>query len=86
MTTAIGVVITEHIVTGRLEDQHLTSELLRYPTSTEELDTLAAMPASDLVEILAGQIATVAGDATAPPVDAIGVAVPGIIRHGVVEG
>ncbi len=85
MTTAIGVVITEHIVTGRLEDQHLTSELLRYPTSTEELDTLAAMPASDLVEILAGQIATVAGDATAPPVDAIGVAVPGIIRHGVVE-
>jgi predicted NBD/HSP70 family sugar kinase len=58
---------------------------LRYPTSTDELDTFAAMPASDLVEILAGQIATVAGDATAPPVDAIGVAVPGIIRRGVVE-
>ena len=31
MTTAIGVVITEHIVSGRLEDQQLAGKLLRYP-------------------------------------------------------
>ncbi len=31
MTTAIGVVMTGHIVTGRLEDQQLTGKLLRYP-------------------------------------------------------
>ena len=31
MTTAIGVVITEHIVAGRLEDQRLAGKLLRYP-------------------------------------------------------
>jgi hypothetical protein len=31
MTTAIGVVMTEHIVTGRLEDQKLAGQVLRYP-------------------------------------------------------
>jgi len=84
MTTAIGVVITEHIVTGRLEDQRLASELLRYPNGVDELDALTAIPASELVEIMAKHIATLAGIATSP-IDAIGVAVPGIIRHGVVE-
>jgi predicted NBD/HSP70 family sugar kinase len=84
MTTAIGVVITEHIVTGRLEDQRLAGELLRYPNGVDELDALTAIPASELVEIMASHIATLAGSATGP-IDAIGVAVPGIIRQGVVE-
>jgi predicted NBD/HSP70 family sugar kinase len=84
MTTAIGVVITEHIVAGRLEDQRLTGQTLRYPQDSTELDALIAIPGSELVEILAMQIESLAG-AGQPPVDAIGVAVPGIIRHGVVE-
>ncbi len=82
MTTAIGVVMTEHIVAGRLEDQKLTGNLLRFPADSDELDALIAIPGGDLVEMLAQQIATL--HATGP-VDAIGVAVPGIIRHGVVE-
>jgi predicted NBD/HSP70 family sugar kinase len=82
MTTAIGVVMTEHIVAGRLEDQRLTGSLLRYPSDSDELDALIAVPASELVEVLAGEIATLAAEGS---VDAVGVAVPGIIRHGVVE-
>ena len=84
MTTAIGVVITEHIVAGRLEDQRLSGSTIRYPTDVEEHDALAALPGGELVELLASEIATLAKRETAP-VDAIGVAVPGIIRHGVVE-
>ncbi len=84
MTTAIGVVMTEHIVAGRLEDQRLTGSLLRYPGDDAELDVLTAIPASELVEILAEQIATLAGSSQ-QPLDAIGVAVPGVVRHGVVE-
>jgi len=84
MTTAIGVVITEHIVAGRLQDQRLAGKPLRYPESADELDALSAIPASELVELLATQIATLAAS-EAVPVDAIGVAVPGIIRNGVVE-
>ena len=84
MTTAIGIVITDHIVAGRLEDHRLTAKPLRYPTDPDEIDALAALPPSELVEMLAGQIAFLA-KADPRPLDAIGVAVPGIIRHGVVE-
>lgn len=81
MTTAIGVVITDHLVAGRLEDQRLSGKPLRYPEDAAELDALVAIPGGDLVDLLAAQIATLAE----APVDAIGVAVPGIIRHGIVE-
>lgn len=84
MTTAIGVVITDHIGAGRLQDQRLTGRLLRYPEDADELDSLSAIPSSELVELLATLIATLAAIDTVQ-VDAIGVAVPGIIRHGVVE-
>jgi glucokinase len=84
MTTAIGVVMTEHIVAGRLEDQRLTGSLLRYPGENAELDALTAVPGGELVEILAEQIATLAGSSQ-QPLDAIGVAVPGVVRHGIVE-
>jgi len=84
MTTAIGVVITEHIVAGRLDDQRLSGNLLRYPSDTDELDALTAIPGSELVELLATQIETLA-KSEAVPVDAIGVAVPDIVRQGVVE-
>ena len=84
MTTAIGVVLTEHIVAGRLEDNRLTGKPLRHPEDSDTLDALSAIPASELVELLATQIATLAGDGKGP-VDAIGVAVPGIVRGGVVE-
>ena len=84
MTTAIGVVLTEHIVAGRLEDQRLSGTPLCYPQDSTELDALIAIPGGDLVELLASQIATLASSETAP-VDAIGVAVPGIVRYGIVE-
>jgi len=84
MTTAIGVVMTEHIVAGRLEDQRLTGSLLRYPGDNAELDALTAIPGRELLEILAEQIAALAGSSQ-QPLDAIGVAVPGVVRHGIVE-
>ena len=82
MTTAIGVVMTEHIVAGRLEDLRLKGALLRYPAESDELDALIALPASELVELLAVQISTLAAQGT---VDAVGVAVPGIVRYGIIE-
>jgi glucokinase len=84
MTTAIGVVITEHIVAGRLEDQRLTGSLLRYPVDSDELDALIALPGGELVELLATQIATLAANGQGS-VEAVGIAVPGIVRHNVVE-
>ncbi|HUN84562.1 MAG TPA: ROK family protein [Terracidiphilus sp.] len=84
MTTAIGVVMTEHIVAGRLQDQKITGKLLSYPDAVDESDSLAALPGSELVEILAEQIEALSANGEGN-VDAIGVAVPGVVRNGVVE-
>ena len=84
MTTAIGVAMTEHIVAGRMEDHKIAGKLLRYPAEGDELDALSSVPAGELVEILAGHIAALNGNGQGA-VEAIGVAVPGVVRHGVVE-
>src|SRR3569623_1758720 len=83
MTTAIGVVMTSHIVAGRLQDQRLKDAPLRYPREAEQIDALSAMPSTDLVELIADQVQALTPEATS--LDASGVAVPGIVRHGVVE-
>jgi glucokinase len=84
MTNAIGIVMTDHIVAGRLENHRLTAKPLRFPTDPAEPDALAALPPSELIEMLAGQVAFLA-KADPRPLDAIGVAVPGIVRNGIVE-
>ena len=62
MSTAIGVVMTSRIVTGRLEDQRLTGKLLHYPEDPELMNELDAIPGSELVEILAEHILALAGE------------------------
>jgi glucokinase len=83
MTTAIGVVMTEHIVAGRMENHRLVGEPVRYPGDLTEVDALTVLPGGELLEILANQITDLAGKES--PVEAIGVAVPGVVRHGIVE-
>jgi len=88
MTTAIGVVITDHVVSGRLQDQQLTGKPLRFPNDSQAQQTLGAMPASEMVEIIAGHISLLSKTASgegAADLAAIGVAVPGIVLRGVVE-
>jgi predicted NBD/HSP70 family sugar kinase len=84
MTTAIGIVITDHIVAGRIEDQRITGKLLRYPDNADDMDALTAIPGSELLEMMAAQIGTLVSDGV-ETVEAIGVAAPGIINQGVVE-
>jgi predicted NBD/HSP70 family sugar kinase len=108
MTTAIGVVITDHIAAARLEESRLAGTVLRYPDGPDQVEALEAMPDSALVDLLAEQIKGLANgkagrdkadrigagidaggiDARskgAGNIDAIGVAVPGFVRSGVVE-
>lgn len=84
MTTAIGIVITDHIVAGRLEDQRVAGKTLRYPEDPAELSALAAIPVGELLEVIARHIETLAGKETSGA-DAIGIAVPGIVRFGIIE-
>jgi predicted NBD/HSP70 family sugar kinase len=84
MTTAIGVVMTAHIAAGKLEDQKLVGKPVRFPADSDELDALISIPGGEIVERIAEQIVAVAGE-TSSPINAIGVAVPGVVRHGLVE-
>lgn len=84
MSIAIGVVMTEHISAGVLEDQRLTGKPLRFPEDKDECDALVALPGGELVDVLAKEIAALASSVPSK-LDGIGVAVPGVIRHGVVE-
>ena len=83
MAVAIGVVVTNHIVAGRLDEHKLVGKPVRFPADSTELDALIALPGGEMVELMAGQIAELANNGT--PIEAIGVAVPGIVRHGIVE-
>jgi predicted NBD/HSP70 family sugar kinase len=84
MTSAIGVVMTEHIVAGRLEDHQLAGKPVRFPADSTELDALLTIPGGELVEAIAQLVAELARNG-GTEISAIGVAVPGVIRHGVVE-
>lgn len=84
MTRAIGIVVTEHIVAGMLEELQLVGKVLRYPNDPEAMDALIAVPAGELIQLLAAQVSELAAEGGGA-VGAIGVAVPGIVRHGVVE-
>lgn len=84
MTTAIGVVMTDHVVAGTLQDQRLVGKTLRFPENPDESDVLISLPGSELVDVAAEQIVRLKSEISGS-IDAIGVAVPGVIRHGVVE-
>jgi len=88
MTNAIGVVVTEHIVAGRLAgpvgQQELQGEVLRFPEDPNDSEALIGLPTNELYDLIANLIVELAAT-SAEPIQAIGVAVPGIVRHGIVE-
>ena len=88
MTNAIGVVVTEHIVAGRLAgpvgQQELQGEVLRFPEDPNDSEALIGLPTNELYDLIANLIVELAAT-SADPIQAIGVAVPGIVRHGIVE-
>ena len=84
MSNAIGIVITDHIVAGRLEDQKLAGTLLRFPEGAGKPDVLNSIPVGELVAMFCQFVTTLAAQ-TEGPLDAIGIAVPGIVRRGIVE-
>ena len=89
MTTSIGVVMTEHIVASRLKgslgQQKLEGDRLRFPEDQAESEALIGLPTGELYELLASQIELLLSANGGEPVAAVGVAVPGIVRNGVVE-
>ena len=83
MGRSIGVVMTKDITAGLIEDHRLIGEIRRYPEDPEELHGLIDLPTDPLVEVICDLIMALKPEKE--HLDAIGIALPGIVRAGVVE-
>ena len=79
---SIGLVVTEHIAAGVVVDNHLSGSISRLAHDEDGGDLLRGMPAEVIVRMLAAEAAALAGG---QPVEAIGIAFPGIVRDGIIE-
>ena len=83
MAKIIGVTLSERAVAGLVVDNKLASPLNCFPEEGEEDGALIEMPTDDLVKMLCEQIMCAAKGVS--DISAVGVALPGVIRSGVVE-
>ncbi len=83
MGKSIGVLLTERVAAGVIEDHEPCTSVHHYHQETEFSNDLLDVPVEGLVEIVRDQVLTCAREAGT--IDAVGVALPGIIRNGVVE-
>jgi glucokinase len=89
MAKTVGVVMTEKVVAGLIEDHKVVGELKHYPEPSgqdhdpDENGGLIELPADALAELLCDQIAALAPAGSGVAV--AGIAVPGIARNGVIE-
>jgi glucokinase len=82
MARSIGVVVSEHISLGIVTENHEVGAVVRYPPEGSGSDELHAMPIDELIRVQADEIKALA---EGEPVEAIGLAYPGIVRAGVIE-
>jgi glucokinase len=82
MGTTIGVVMSSHIVAGLVEDHKLVSALRSFPDDPDEHQGLLDHPVESLCHLISEQVAALKPERG---LDAVGVAMPGIIRGGIVE-
>ena len=81
-TRTIGVTMSGRIVAGLIVDNKISDSLHYFPADPED-DALVEMPTDGLVSQLCTNI--IAAAAGNHAVTAVGVALPGLIRNGVVE-
>jgi glucokinase len=82
MSRTIGVVVSSRIVAGLMEDHKLVGELSRFPSNPEDHEALLEHHFESLCNLITDQVMALHPEGQ---IDAIGVALPGIIRGGIVE-
>jgi glucokinase len=79
----IGVVLSERVVAGLVIDHKVAGDLRSFPASEDDAYGLVEMPTEDMVRTICEQIRLAANGAT--DIAAVGIALPGFVRQGVVE-
>jgi glucokinase len=75
--------MAERVVAGLIEDHKLTGTLCEYPEDAAQVDGLVEIPSEDLCDLVVDMIVKLVPEGTA--LDAVGVALPGIVRNGIIE-
>ena len=83
MAKTVGVTVSERISAALVVDHKLAGPLYRFPEDHDEVDGLVELHADGLVHMIARQV-TLAADG-AKDIAAVGVALPGLIKNGIVE-
>jgi glucokinase len=83
MAKSLGIHLAGRIATGVVEDQSPCSSVFHFPENSEETDSLLDAPLDALIEMVCQQAQRAVQQCG--PVDAVGLALPGIVRNGVVE-
>jgi predicted NBD/HSP70 family sugar kinase len=83
MAKTIGITITERIVAGLVLDHKLEGELRLFPENEDDVDALVELHTDALADTICEQVVAAAGGAK--DISAVGVAVPGLVKNGVVE-
>src|SRR5665213_3012473 len=82
MAKSLGIHLTGRIATGVVEETGACPLLFHFPENLEDTDSLLDMPLDGLIDLVLHQ--AVRAVAEGGPVDAVGLALPGIVRDGVV--
>lgn len=83
MAKSVGVTLSEQVHTGLVVDHKLVGQLRRFPEDPEDYGALVEMPTDALVKTICEQVfAATNGE---KGIGAVGVAVPGLVKAGVVE-
>jgi glucokinase len=83
MAKAIGVILSERISVGLVVDHALVGAVRRFPEDHDEQDGLVELPTDALVQTISEQVILAADGAK--DIAAVGVAVPGLVKNGVME-
>lgn len=83
MAKTIGVTLSERVLAGLVVDHKLVGELRSFPENSEEEYALIEMPTDQIVRTICDQVLLTADGEK--DLAAVGVALPGYVRNGVVE-
>jgi predicted NBD/HSP70 family sugar kinase len=83
MAKFVGVVVSERMSAGLVVDHKLVGELRRFPEHEDDKYALVEMPTEGLVRTICDQVVLAVNGEKG--VTAVGVALPGYIKNGVVE-
>ena len=84
-TFSIGAVLSKRILAGIIGPEGLVGAIHSYPEDLDYEDALVEMPREHLIAALCEQIVAVAKANPGCVIDGVGVALPGVVRHGVVD-